>query len=125
SRRLKASFHENGLTEKRKAKLLKYLSEIMTPRIMEARAAVDLLLDAGADPNAAYNIKHDDLKKWTPTLLAAEIGDLKTFEALLAHGGNWKESLLPCKPGSMERHDALWIAISYNNIDIVDFIKKI
>lgn len=85
------------------------------------RAVVLALLEGGADANCRYYASLSDLDEWTPTLFAAQTGDVQTFLALLKHGGDPSLTLRP--GGVLDRYDALWIAGAYQRDAIVDLLR--
>lgn len=110
------SFGAGRYTEIWKAVCAHYL-----PSPDDCRAVIHVLLEAGADVNLRYHVP-DNSFEWSPTLLAAEIGDLALFREILAYGGNPDQTLLV--PGPFEKRDALWIAIDHGNDAIVSFMQN-
>jgi hypothetical protein len=49
------------------------------------RQVIQTLLNAGADANRRYRVEPQHQAEWTPTLFAAEIGDLVLFKMLVEH----------------------------------------
>lgn len=88
----------------------------------EHREVIQTLLAAGADANRGYRVHAHDLEVWTPTLFAAEVGDLAVFKMLVEHGGNIKQTLMPS--GSLECFDAMWVAIAYDRHSIVSYLMQ-
>ena len=62
----------------------------------------------------------------TPTLFAAEVGDLETFKMLVEHPGNNRgdPELTLRESISLERFDALWVAIAYGRHSIVTYLTE-
>ena len=79
-------------------------------------------LKYGADANRRYKVEPHHLAEWTPTLFAAQVGDVGIFKSLIEHNGN-ADSLL-MQSSALERHDALWIAVDHGRHAIVDFLVK-
>ncbi|MFM2056790.1 MAG: hypothetical protein RLY71_1175 [Pseudomonadota bacterium] len=86
------------------------------------RKVVKALLRHSANPNRSYKVHYEDLAEWTPTLFAAQVGDLEVFKSMLEHQDNPYLPLMQLS--SLERQDALWIAIGYGRHAIVDFLVK-
>lgn len=90
----------------------------------DRRQVIQTLLVAGADANRRYRVEPHDLAEWTPTLFAAQVGDLETFKMLVEHpgmnGGDPNLALMP--PSSLERFDALWVAIDHGRHAIVSYL---
>jgi len=86
------------------------------------RKVVQTLLRCGADANRRYKVEPHDLAEWTPTLFAAQVGDIDIFKSLIEHGGN--PDLLLMQSSALERYDALWIAVDHGRHAIVDFLVK-
>ena len=86
------------------------------------RKVVHALLRHGADANQRYKVEPHHLDEWTPTLFAAQIGNLNIFEAMIEHGGNPDLSLV--HSSALQRHDAMWVAVCYGRHSIVDFLAK-
>jgi ankyrin repeat protein len=75
-----------------------------------------------ADPNKEVPVRRM-IERFTPTLYAAELGDLEIFEILVEAGGKWKRPLYPFEvTGNI---DALGIALHHGKQDIVDFLKRL
>jgi ankyrin repeat protein len=86
------------------------------------RKVVHTLLRFGADANRRYKVEPHDLAEWTPTLFAAQIGDLDILKSLIEHGGD--PDLLLMQSSALERYDALWVAVDHGRHVIVDFLVK-
>ena len=82
----------------------------MKPNADGVLGVLDALLAGGADPNERCRPADSRWHWWTPTLLAAQAGDLDAFERLLAHGGDPQQSL--CPPTRSRRFDALYLAVT-------------
>ena len=78
----------------------------------DRRQVIEVLLKHGANPNRRYRVQPEQLAEWTPTLFAAEIGDLALFKLLLSHGG---DAALPLMPSNspLQTYDALWVAVGH------------
>lgn len=90
------------------------------------RAVIRALLAGGADPNRRYRVEAHHLAEWTPTLFAAQTGDLETFKMLVEHPannrGNPDLTLMP--PTDLKRFDALWVAIDHGRHAIVSYLME-
>ena len=86
------------------------------------RGVINTLLRCGANPNRRYKFDREDLAEWTPTLMAAQVGDLEVFRAMVEHGGDPDQALW--RSSSLDRKDALWVAIQYRRHAVVDFLTK-
>lgn len=90
------------------------------------REVIESLLKGGADPNRRYRVEAHLLEEWTPTLFAAQVGDLDVFRMLVEHSGakrgDPEVTLLP--PSKLERFDALWVAIGYGRHAIVSYLLE-
>ena len=91
----------------------------------EYRQVIQILLNAGADANRRYRVDPQHQAKWTPTLFAAEIGDLALFKMLVEHpGDNRGDPELTLIPASaLERFYALWIALAHQRNHIVSYLR--
>ena len=91
------------------------------------RAVVAALMAGGADANRRYRARSHHLCEWTPTLYAAEIGDLPTFRLLVEHSGdNRGDPTQVLMPGTsvLERYDALWVAAKHQRSAIVGWLQQ-
>jgi ankyrin repeat protein len=88
----------------------------------QRRKVVFKLLRHGADANRRYKVEPHRLEEWTPTLFAAQVGDIDIFKSLIEHGGDPDLELM--RSSALERHDALWVAVAYGRHAIVDFLVK-
>lgn len=86
------------------------------------RKVVRTLLKFGANANRRYKVQPHDLAEWTPTLFAAQVGDIDIFKSLVEHGGD--PDMLLMQSSSLERFDALWVAVDHGRHAIVDFLVK-
>lgn len=87
------------------------------------RAVVLALLANGADPNCLYPDTNGHDGYWTPTLNAAQLGDLVVLEAMIEAGGDPWLSLDNDSP--LARKDALWAAALYNQVHIIQYLQKL
>jgi len=90
------------------------------------RAVIQALLAGGADANRRYRVEAHHLAEWTPTLFAAQIGDLETFRMLVEHTGNNRgdPDLTLIAPSHLERFDALWVAIDHGRHAIASYLME-
>lgn len=90
------------------------------------RQVIQTLLNAGADANRRYQVNPQHQAEWTPTLFAAEIGDLVLFKMLVEHPGSKRGdpelTLIPAS--ALVRHDALWIALDHQRNHIVSYLRE-
>ena len=90
------------------------------------REVIRALLTGGADANRRYRVEAHHLAEWTPTLFAAQVGDLSVFRMLVEHPGanrgDPELTLIP--PSSLERFDALWVAIDHGRHSIVSYLLE-
>lgn len=86
------------------------------------RKVVRTLLRYGAKANRRYKVEPHDLSEWTPTLFAAQVGDLDIFKTLIEHGGD--PDLVLMQSSALERYDAMWVAVDHGRHAIVDFLVK-
>lgn len=90
------------------------------------RQVIQILLRGGANANRRYVAQGNQFDEWTPTLFAAEVGDLETFKMLVEHPGNNRgdPELTLRESISLERFDALWVAIAYGRHSIVTYLTE-
>lgn len=88
------------------------------------RAVIQALLNGDADANRRYHVEAHHLAEWTPTLFAAQTGDLETFRMLVEHPGNNRgdPELSLIAPTTLERFDALWVAIDHGRHAIASYL---
>ncbi len=86
------------------------------------RKVVRALLRHRADANRRYKVESHHIAEWTPTLFAAQVGDLGIFQAMLEHGGDPEQVLM--QSSALERQDAMWVAVDHGRHAIVDFLVK-
>ncbi|QFU00987.1 Ankyrin repeats (3 copies) [Halomonas sp. THAF5a] len=87
------------------------------------RQVIMALLENGADPNRRYAGINSHRYRWTPTLFAAEVGDLEVLKAMLAAGGDPWASLEEDSPSSEK--NALWVAVSYQQQAVVEHLLRL
>tara|TARA_R110000868_G_scaffold357323_1_gene618777 strand:+ start:1423 stop:3627 length:2205 start_codon:yes stop_codon:yes gene_type:complete len=86
----------------------------------ERREVVMTLLNKKADPNRRYPDFNGHRDLWTPTLFAAQLGDLDVLKAMIAAGGNPWLSLDEDRPG--DERNALWVAVSYKRHSVIEYL---
>lgn len=86
----------------------------------ERREVVMTLLNKKADPNRRYPDFNGHRDLWTPTLFAAQLGDLDVLKAMIAAGGNPWLSLDEDSPG--DERNALWVAVSYKRQSVIEYL---
>lgn len=104
------------------ARIFNFVREYFTPSVNDLREVIHVLLKRGANANQPYKVDADSVYEWTPTLFAAQIGDLDIFEALIEAGGDYTRTLTASSP--LKRQDALWIAVEYKRDSIVNFLRR-
>jgi ankyrin repeat protein len=103
----------------------KMFEEVANYRIRlpaEYKQVIAVLLRNGANPNRRYQVEPTQLERWTPTLFAAQLGELDVFEMLVARGGDPELTLTPPQP--LAQYDALWVAAAYKRTAIVRFLTE-
>jgi hypothetical protein len=90
------------------------------------REVIKVLVSSGADCNTRYRVQATDLAKWTPTLFAAQVGDVDVFKTLIEHHGLNKGDLnsVLVESNTLSRLDALWVAVLHGRHDIVNYLKS-
>lgn len=90
------------------------------------RKVIKALLVGGADANRRYRVEPHHLAEWTPTLFAAQVGDLDVFKVLVEHSGpnHGDPDLTLIQPSSLERFDALWVGIDHGRHAIVSYLME-
>lgn len=86
----------------------------------ERREVVMALLDKKADPNRRYPDFNGHRDLWTPTLFAAQLGDLDVLKAMIEAGGNPWLSLDEDSP--RDQKNALWVAVSYKRHSVIEYL---
>lgn len=86
----------------------------------ERREVVMALLDKKADPNRRYPDFNGHRDLWTPTLFAAQLGDLDVLKAMIEAGGNPWLSLDEDSP--RDEKNALWVAVSYKRHSVIEYL---
>lgn len=79
-----------------------------------------ILLRRHANPNRTYRSSPAATEDWTPTLFAAQIGDVDVLRALVENGGDVSRTLTKAK--GLDRMDAMWIAIAYGRQEAVRYL---
>lgn len=101
---------------------MEILSEVLkyfTRPAADRREVIRALLRHKADANRLYKGEGQN-EVWTPTLFAAQVGDLETFKMLVESGGDPNLTLRP--PALLQNYDALWVATAYNQTDIMNYL---
>nr|WP_315485338.1 ankyrin repeat domain-containing protein [uncultured Undibacterium sp.] len=86
------------------------------------REAIKALLNGRANANRRYKVEANHLSEWTPTLFAAQVGDLNVFKMLIEHKGDPNLTLMP--PNGLEHFDALWVAVGHGRHAIVSYLLE-
>jgi ankyrin repeat protein len=89
------------------------------------RNVIRALLAGGANANCRYRVEPHQLEEWTPTLFAAQVGDLDVFRMLVEHSGENRgdPALTLTPPTGLKRLDALWVAVGYEQHAIVSYLQ--
>jgi ankyrin repeat protein len=106
----------------RHQKIRDAVKEYFTRSPKDHRHVIKVLLRHGADANRRYKVEPHSPDEWTPTLFAAEIGDIEVFKMLIDNGGNPNFTLT--ESSALERFDALWVAIAYRRDTIVAYLRE-
>jgi ankyrin repeat protein len=106
----------------RNRRIFEAVRDYMWRKPEEYKKTIEALLRRGADPNRRYNVQNADHAEWTPTLFAAQVGDLGIFKLMISSGGD--PAALLTKGSSLQNHDALWIAVGHGNKSIVRFLTE-
>ena len=90
------------------------------------RQVIQVLLRHGADANRRYKVEAHDLAEWTPTLFAAQVGDIDVFKMLVEHAGvnRGDPDLTLMQSSALERFDALWVAVDHGRHTIVSYLME-
>lgn len=100
------------------------VKEYFTRPADDHRLVIRALMQGGADANRRYRVEPHHLAEWTPTLFAAQVGDLDVFKLLVEHPGPKRGdpllTLMP--PSSLEGYDALWVAVDHGRHSIVSYL---
>lgn len=88
--------------------------------VADRREVIRVLLRHRADANRRYKIEPQEPAEWTPTLFAAQVGDLDTFKILIESGGDPSFTLSP--PTLLQNYDALWVATAYERTAIMNHL---
>ena len=78
------------------------------------------MLDKNADPNRRYPDFNGHSDLCTPTLFAAQLGDLDVLKAMIEAGGNPWLSLDEDSP--KDEKNALWVALSYKRQSVIEYL---
>lgn len=121
SARVRQGFLSELFDSPEKAAIATAAHDAMRPDPTGCRAVLRTLLEAQADPNRRDSTLGELGCRWTPTLLAATIGDAEAFELLLGHGGDPQSRLRPVTDG--RRIDALHLAVLNGHTRLVDRLR--
>lgn len=86
------------------------------------RQVVQELLHHGANANRRYKVEAHHIAEWTPTLFAAQVGDLGVFKMLIANGGDPGLTLM--QSCAIEQFDALWVAVAHGRHAVVSYLME-
>lgn len=111
-------------SSERKKQIFKRVLDYFLRPPADHRKVIQALMSGGANANRRYRVEAHHAAEWTPTLFAAQVGDLEVFKMLVEHEGeqrgNPKLTLIPS--GSLECFDALWVAIDHGRHSIVSYL---
>ncbi len=111
------------LNDPRKKQIFEAVAQYYS-RPVDARLEVVMaLLAKGADPNRRYPDFNGYRDLWTPTLFAAQIGDLEVLKTMVAKGGDPWASLDEDHP--MGEKNALWVAAAYKRNSVVEYLRAL
>lgn len=124
--RIRQRFHDLKNASERHRQIFDALLDRMIRPSANHRAVIQALLDGGADANRRYRVEAHHLYEWTPTLFAAQTGDLEAFQILVEHPGNNRgdPDLTLMAPSTLERFDALWVAIDHGRHAIASYLME-
>ncbi|WP_346796318.1 ankyrin repeat domain-containing protein [Halomonas sp. Bachu 37] len=110
----------SSLDEPWKRRVFEAVEQYYCRPIDACRKVVLALLKNGADPNRRYRDFNGNRSHWTPTLLAAQVGDLVVLKAMIEAGGNPWMTLEEDAP--LGGKDALWVAVAYQRHAVVEYL---
>ena len=124
--RIRQRFYDLKNASERHRQIFDALLDHMIRPSANHRAVIQALLDGGADANRRYRVEAHHLDEWTLTLFAAQTGDLETFRMLVEHPGNNQgdPDLTLMAPNTLERFDALWVAIDHGRHAIAAYLME-
>lgn len=108
------------LNEPWKRNGLEAIRQYYNQPVAARRQVVMTLLANRADPNCRYADFNGSRGRWTPTLFAAQIGDLEVLKAMIEAGGDPWASLEEDSP--LSEKNALWVAVSYQRHAVVEYM---
>lgn len=108
------------LAEPRKKLIFEAVRKHFSGSANALREVVTTLLAKGADPNRRYADFNGHRDRWTPTLFAAQLGDLDVLKAMIAAGGDPWASLE--EDDSLSEKNALWVAVAYQRHTVVEHL---
>lgn len=111
------------LEDPRKRRIFEAVQQYIRRPADARREVVMALLAKGADPNRRYAGFNDHRDRWTPTLFAAQIGDLDVFKAMIEADGDPWASLEEESP--MSQKNALWVAVTYCRQEIAEYLRSL
>lgn len=108
------------LDDPRKRLIFEAVREHFSRSVGSRREVVMTLLAKGADPNRRYADFNRHRDRWTPTLFAAQVGDLDVLKAMIEVDGDPWVSLEEDHP--LSEKNALWVAVAYQRKTIVEHL---
>ncbi|WP_312514076.1 ankyrin repeat domain-containing protein [Stutzerimonas nitrititolerans] len=111
------------LAEPRNRLIFEAVRKHFTGSANARREVVMTLLAKGADPNRRYADFYGHRDRWTPTLFAAQLGDLDVLKVMVAAGGDPWASLE--EEDSLSEKNALWVAVAYQRHTVVEHLRTL
>ena len=111
----------SSLEEPRKQLIFEEVTSYYRRPVDARRQVVMTLLENKADPNRCYEDFNGYQALWTPTLFAAQIGNLDVLKAMIKADGNPWLSLDNESPLNVK--DALWVAVAYKRHTVVEYLQ--
>lgn len=108
------------LADPRKNPIYEAFQQYLSRSVDERREVVMTLLAKGADPNRRYPDFNGHRDRWTPTLFAAQLGDLDVLKAMIEADGDPWATLEEDHP--LSEKNALWVAVAYQRHTVVEHL---
>jgi ankyrin repeat protein len=110
----------------RKQQIFDAMMEYFIRPADDHRQVIQVLLRRGANANRRYKVEAHHIAEWTPTLFAAQVGDIDVFKMLVEHPGDNRgdPELTLMQTSALERFDALWVAVNHDRHAIVSYLME-